>query len=75
MIWGAGTAHYHSGDEMTIFIDREGLGVDEGIGHLPDETMVVVVGAGARVGQPVEVVITQQLETSLGNSLMAAAKG
>lgn len=75
MIWGASMARYHSGDEITVMIDREGLGVDEGIAHLPDETMVVVVGAGERVGQTVEAVVTQQLETSLGYSLMAMAKG
>jgi uncharacterized protein YacL len=65
---------YHTGDEIVVEIDRDGLGADEGIAHLPDETMVVIVGAGARVGQKVQAVITGRLQTSLGYSLMASAK-
>ena len=65
---------YHNGDEIVVQIDRDGLGVDEGIAHLPDETMVVIVGAGKRVGDTIEAVITGKLETSLGESLMASAK-
>lgn len=65
----------HTGDEITLKIDREGLGLDEGIGHLPDETMVVIIGAGERVGQTVEAIITGRLQTSLGESFMASAKG
>lgn len=65
---------YHTGDEIVVEIDRIGLGTDEGIAHLPDETMVVVVGAGERVGQTVQAVITRRLQTSLGYSLMASAK-
>jgi len=67
-------AKYQNGDEIIVKIDRQGLGVDEGIGHLPDETMVVIVGAGERVGETVEAVITGKLETSLGESLIASAK-
>ena len=37
---------YQTGDEIVVKIDRQGLRVDEGIAHLPDETMVVIVGAG-----------------------------
>jgi uncharacterized protein YacL len=67
---------YRAGDEITIMVDREGLGQDEGIGiaHLPDETMVVVVGAGSLVGQTIDAVVTNVLQTSLGDSLLAAAK-
>jgi uncharacterized protein YacL len=36
--------------------------------------MVVIVGAGQRVGETVEAVITGKLQTSLGDSLMASAK-
>jgi uncharacterized protein YacL len=64
----------HTGDQITLTIDREGLGLDEGIGHLPDETMVVIIGAGERVGQTVDAIITGRLQTSLGESFMASAK-
>ena len=65
---------YQNGDEIVVQIDRQGLGADEGIAHLPDETMVVIVGAGEQVGQTVQAVITGKLQTSLGNSLIASAK-
>ena len=65
---------YQTGDEIVVKIDRQGLRVDEGIAHLPDETMVVIVGAGECVGQTVEAVITGKLQTSLGDSLIATAK-
>ena len=65
---------YRAGDEITITVDREGLGVDEGIAHLPDETMVVVIGAGESVGQTLDAVVTQILQTSLGDCLLASAK-
>jgi uncharacterized protein YacL len=66
--------HYRTGDEISITVDREGLGLGEGIAHLPDETMVVVVGAGANVGQTVDAVVTSILQTSLGDCLLASAK-
>jgi len=66
--------HYRSGDEISITVDREGLGMDEGIAHLPDETMVVVVGAGASVGKTMDAVVTNVVQTSLGDCLLASAK-
>jgi len=66
--------HYRSGDEISITVDREGLGIDEGIAHLPDETMVVVVGAGASVGKTMDAVVTNVVQTSLGDCLLASAK-
>lgn len=65
---------YHTGDEIIVKVDREGVGIDEGIGHLPDETMVVILGAGHKVGEDVQAIITRRLQTSLGHSLMASAK-
>ena len=65
---------YRTGDEITIMVDREGLGMDEGIAHLPDETMVVVVGAGSLVGETVDAVVTGVAQTSLGDCLVASAK-
>jgi uncharacterized protein YacL len=65
---------HHAGEEIVVVVDRQGLCQDEGIAHLPDDTMVVVLGAGERVGQTVEAVVTGTLQTSLGVSLMASAK-
>ncbi|MDO8586657.1 MAG: hypothetical protein Q7T82_06410 [Armatimonadota bacterium] len=65
---------YRAGDAISIIVDREGLGMDEGIAHLPDETMVVVVGAGSSVGKTVDAVVTSVIQTSLGDCLLASAK-
>lgn len=62
------------GEEIEVVIDREGLGVDEGIGHLPDETMVVIVGAGGKVGESVRATVMSIERTALGASVMANAK-
>ncbi len=64
---------YTRGDEIEVVIDRDGLGTDQGVGHLADETMVVVVGAGGRVGQSIKATITGIEKTSLGSSLLANA--
>lgn len=71
---GTTALNYSKGDEIDVTIDRPGLGMDEGIAHLDDNTMVVVVGAGDRVGETVHAVITGRLQTSLGNSFMASLK-
>ena len=62
------------GDEIEVVIDRDGLGVDEGIGHLPDETMVVIVGAGGKVGAAVQATVMWVEQTPLGASVLANAK-
>ncbi len=65
---------YTRGDEIMVVIDREGLGVDEGIAHLPDETMVVVAGAGGKVGSSVRATVVSVERTPLGPSLRANAR-
>ena len=62
------------GEELVVTVDREGLDPGEGIGHLSDDTMVVIVGAASKVGQQIEIVVSKVLETSLGLSLMAYPK-
>ena len=65
---------YCCGDEIEVVIDRDGLGMDEGVGHLPDETMVVIAGAGGRVGEAVEATIIAVERTPLGAGLRANAR-
>ncbi len=65
---------YKKGEEIEIIIDRDGLGIDEGIGHLPDDTMVVIYGAGGKVGESVQATIVGIQNTYLGSSLIANAK-
>ena len=65
--------NYRRGDEIEVVLDREGLGADQGVGHLPDETMVVVVGAGDKIGESVRATVIGIEQTSLGSSLLANA--
>ncbi len=65
---------YRQGDEIEVVIDREGLGIDQGVGHLPDDTLVVVVGAGGRIGQSVQATVIAVQRTPLGASILAATK-
>lgn len=69
-----GLTKYHPGEEIVVTVDRIGLGEDEGIAYLPDDTMVVVVGAGKNIGETVEAVISCVRETFLGPSILANAK-
>ncbi len=65
---------YCFGDEIEVVIDRDGLGTDEGIGHLPDETMVVIFGAGGKVGEAVHATIVGVERSLLGPSVLANAR-
>ena len=65
---------YRPGEELLVTVDREGLDPGESIGHLPDETMVVIVGGESKIGEQIEVVVAKILETSLGKSVMAYPK-
>lgn len=64
---------YRYGEQIDVVIDREGLGMDEGIAHMPDETMVVVTGAGGKVGEIVRATVLKVELTPLGPSVRANA--
>lgn len=66
--------NYSCGDEIEVLIDREGLGMDEGVGHMPDDTVVVIVGAGGKIGESVRATVVSVARTPLGASLLANAK-
>lgn len=64
---------YTRGEEIDVVIERDGLADDAGIGYLPDETMVLIVGGGGRVGESVHATIVRLEKTPLGSSLVANA--
>lgn len=65
---------YICGDQIEVVIARDGLADDAGIGYLPDETMVVIVGGAGRVGESVHATIVGMERTLLGASLVANAE-
>lgn len=65
---------YGRGDEIDVVIDRDGLAGDAGIGHLDDDTMVVIAGAAGRIGESVHATVVALDTTRLGTSVVARAQ-
>ena len=59
------------GELIRIMIQRAGDGPNQGIGYLPDGTMVVVEDAQTRIDLEIEVVITNTVQTSAGRLVFA----
>ncbi|MCP4839567.1 MAG: TRAM domain-containing protein [Planctomycetes bacterium] len=59
------------GETVTIEVAREGEAREQGVGYLPDGTMVVIEEAANRIGQTIEVVITNAVQTSAGRLVFA----
>lgn len=59
------------GDEVDLRITREGREKGQGIGYLPDGTMVVVTGAHLFIGRNVQATITNLTQTGAGVILFA----
>ncbi len=59
------------GDTLSLRITREGRDRGQGVGHLPDGTMVVVNGAGDRVGETLPVRVGNLTQTGAGVMIFA----
>ena len=62
------------GMTVTLRIAREGKESGQGIGHLPDGTMVVVENGKGKVGEETEVTVTAVRQTSGGRMVFAKAE-
>ena len=60
-----------SGEEMVLKIIRPGDEPAQGVGYLNDGTMVVVEQGRQRIGQTVNVVVTNTLQTNAGRMVFA----
>ena len=56
---------------MQIEIVRKGESPQQGVGYLPDGTMVVIEDGGESVGQTVMIEVTNSLQTSAGRMIFA----
>lgn len=63
------------GEEMTVQVVKEGKEPGQGVGYLPDGTMIVVDNARRRLGETVEVTVTTVLQTSAGRMIFTKLKG
>ncbi len=59
------------GETFEIEIIKEGEEEDQGVGYLPDGTMVVVEEGGKYVGQKTSVTVTSVIQTSAGRMIFA----
>lgn len=66
---------YLPGEEMTIELVQKGQDSHQGVGYLPDGTMVVVEQAHSMIGQAVRVEVVRSLQTSAGKMMFAKRVG
>lgn len=66
---------YLPGDTFKLAITSAGSNPRQGVGHLPDGTMVVVDNALSKIGKDVEVEFVRFFQTSAGRMMFAKIKG
>jgi uncharacterized protein YacL len=60
---------YIPGDTLNVKIVQEGKEEKQGVGYLPDGTMIVVADGGGKVGQDVDVVVSKLIQTNAGTMI------
>lgn len=63
------------GEEMELEILREGKEQGQGVGFMPDGTMVIIEGGKKFVGKTAGVTVTSSLQTSAGRLIFARISG
>lgn len=59
------------GEELSLAIVKEGKEAGQGIGYLPDGTMVIVENGRKHIGETIDLVVTSALQTSAGRLVFA----
>ena len=59
------------GEDMTLFLVKEGKESNQGVAYLDDGTMIVVEEGRRYIGQTVTVIVTSVLQTSAGRMIFA----
>jgi uncharacterized protein YacL len=63
------------GEAITVGIVKRGEGAKQGVGYLPDGTMVVVEEAADAIGDQVRAIVTNSLQTSAGRMIFGRVAG
>ena len=63
-----------AGEEMSVQLVKEGKEPGQGVGYLPDGTMIVVEGGRALLGRTAAVTVSSVLQTSAGRMIFARLK-
>lgn len=64
-------SEYHSGERAELKITSRGSNPGQGVGHLPDGTMVVVDNADDKIDQTITVEFVRFIQTSAGRMMFA----
>lgn len=59
------------GEEMMVYVLRDGKEYGQGIGYLEDGTMIVIEGGKNYIGMNIEILVTSVLQTSAGRMIFA----
>jgi uncharacterized protein YacL len=59
------------GEEMVVYVLRDGKEYGQGIGYLEDGTMIVIEGGKNYIGMSIEILVTSVLQTSAGRMIFA----
>ena len=59
------------GEELPIAIVKEGKEAGQGVGYLPDGTMVIIESGRKHIGETLDIVVTSALQTSAGRLVFA----
>jgi len=57
------------GEQMSVFITKEGKEYNQGVAYLDDGTMVVVDNARSKIGRNLDIVVTSVLQTTAGRMI------
>lgn len=64
-----------AGDVLSVSVTKEGKEPSQGVGYLPDGTMVVVEDGARYMNGEIEAVVTSLLQTNTGKIIFAKPKG
>lgn len=62
------------GEMLVVEVVKHGEGQSQGVGYMPDGTMVVIEEAAAHVGKTVSLVVTNSLQTAAGRMIFGTMK-
>ncbi len=63
------------GEDMQVFVVKEGKEATQGVGYLEDGTMIVVEGGKRFIGKTINTSVTSVLQTSAGRMIFTKPKG
>ena len=64
----------YSGEELSVYVVKDGKEQNQGVAYLDDGTMIVVEDGREYVGSQLDVLVTSVLQTSAGRMIFAKRK-